>query len=71
VADKLKGWYSGLDEKAPKPCCRLIKNQTAEQAALYRKVDPPWDPIPINIVSFTINDDTPTDAEIRAVIKGV
>ena len=38
---KLKGWYSAVEEKAPKPCRLSMKKQTAERAALYGKVDPP------------------------------
>jgi len=66
---KLKGWYSAVEEKAPKPCRLLTKNQTAEREALYRKMVPPGDPIPINTKPFTINDVTSTDAELRIVVK--
>ena len=60
-----------MEEKAPKPCRLPMKKQTVERAALYGKVDPPGEPIPINVDPFTINDDTPTNAEVRAVVKGM
>ena len=42
-----------------------------DREELYQKVSPPGDPIPINLEPFDINDETPEDIEIRAVIKGM
>lgn len=38
---------------------------------LYQKVSPSGDPILINVEFFYINDKTPEDVEIRAVVKGM
>ena len=67
----LKGWYSAVEERAPKPCYLSMQKQTNERVALYGKVDPPGEPIPINIDPFTINDAIPTEPEIRSVVKGL
>ena len=45
----LKGWYSAVEERDPKPCYLSMQKQTNERVALYGKVDPPGDPIPVNI----------------------
>ena len=45
--------------------------QTIERKKLYAKVEPPGEPIPINVEPFVVNDATPTEAEIRAVVKGL
>ena len=34
-------------------------------------MEPPGAPIPINVEPFDINDATPTETEIRAVVKGL
>ena len=46
-----------------------MKKQTAEWEALYGKVEPPGDSIPINVEPFAINYDMPTNTEIRTVIN--
>ena len=45
--------------------------QTIERKKLYVKVEPPGEPIPINVEPFDITDATPTEAEIRVVVKGL
>ena len=45
--------------------------QTIEREKLYAKVEPPGAPIPINVEPLNINDTTPMEAEIRAVVKGL
>ena len=32
---------------------------------------PPGDPIPINVEAYSINDATPDDGELRAVVQGL
>jgi len=67
----LKGWYQNVEDRAPKPCYHSIERQTRERVELYTKVQPPGDPIPINIDPFAINDEVPTDAEVREVVRGL
>jgi len=65
----LKGWYSAVEERDPKPCYQSMEKQTNERVALYGTVKPPGDPILINIEPFTINDAIPTESKIRTVVK--
>ena len=67
----LKGWYRTVEDRAPKPCYQSMERQTRERVELYTKVQPPGDPIPINIDPFAINDEVPTDAEVREVVRGL
>ena len=60
-----------MEERASKPCYLSMQKQTTERVALYRKVDPPGEPILINIDPFIINDAIPTEPEIRSVVKGL
>ena len=36
---------------------------------LYEERTPDGDPIPINVEPFEINDETPTDMEIRCIVQ--
>ena len=67
----LKGWYSAVEEKAPKPCYLSMEKQTKERVELYEKIEPPGDPIPINIDPFEINDAIPTESEVGTVVTGL
>ena len=66
----LKGWYTAASERAPKPCHATIAKQTAERKELYGKVEPPGEPIPINVEPAEVPDACPEDAEIRAAVRG-
>ena len=67
----LKGWYSAVEERAPKPCYLSMEKRSNERVDLYGKVDLPGDPIPIKIDLFEINDAIPIEFEIRTVVKGL
>ena len=36
---------------------------------LYGKLEPPVDPIPINVIPFNVLDTTPEDGEIRTAVR--
>ena len=67
----LQGWYRTAEERAPKPCFQSMAVQTQERVDLYRAVPSPGESIPINVEPSTIEDGTPTDAELRKVVKGM
>ena len=67
----LKGWYTAASERAPKPCYASLAKQTAEREELYGKVDPPGEPIPINVDPKEVPDACPEDAEIRAAVRSL
>jgi hypothetical protein len=60
----LKGWYQNELDSMARPCPQIMERQTAEQVALYAKMDSPGDPLPINIDLVPINNRTPTDAKV-------
>jgi hypothetical protein len=43
--------------------------QTAERIALYARRDSPGEPLPINVDPIPVEDGTPTDKELREVVK--
>ena len=65
----LKGWYTEAAAKAPPPCYLQLERQTADREELYRRRDPPGEPIPIHVEPFDVNDEVPPDGEIRAAVK--
>ena len=65
----LKGWYRLAEDRAPKPCYQTLAKQTKERVELYAKREPPGDDIPVNVDPFEVEDDTPTDLEIRACVR--
>ena len=67
----LKGWYRAAEDRPPKPCHASMARQTAERVALYQRVPPPGESIPINVDPFQIDDSVPKEPEIRAVVKGL
>eukprot|EP00985_Skeletonema_marinoi_P027216 scaffold22001_cov141-Skeletonema_marinoi.AAC.1 len=46
-----------------------MEKQTDERVELYEERTPDGDPIPINIEPFDINDETPTDMELRRIVR--
>jgi hypothetical protein len=67
----LKGWYSMVEDHAPKACHETLVHQTEERIALYSKVRPPGWNIPINVQPFNIPDGIPRNSEIRGVVSGL
>jgi hypothetical protein len=63
----LKGWYRAAMETQAKPCYHTMECQTLERVDLYVRRESPGDPLPINITPVVINDDVPTDGELRQV----
>ena len=46
-----------------------MEKQTDERVELYEERTPDGDPIPINVDPFDINDETPTDMELRRIVR--
>ena len=67
----LKGWYRVAEDRAPKPCYKAMAKQTSKRAELYARVQPPGEPIPINIQPFDIDDLVPKESKIQAVVRGL
>jgi hypothetical protein len=67
----LKGWYRAALETTARPCPQTMAKQTAEHVKLYRRQDPPGEPLPININLIPVNDGTPSEGEIRVAVVGL
>jgi hypothetical protein len=63
----LKGWYRATTEMQAKPCYHTMEHQTLERVDLYARRESPGNPLPINVTLVVINDDVPTDGELRHV----
>ena len=61
----MQGWYRAAAAIAPKPSYHSLDRQTAERVALYQKVEPPGDPLPVNVTPFDVRDDEPSDVELQ------
>jgi hypothetical protein len=65
----LMGWYSMVEDHAPKASHDTLVRQTEERIALYTCVPPAGEMLPINVQPFDINDDVPSDSEIKEVVR--
>jgi hypothetical protein len=63
----LKGWYRAATEMQGKPCYHTMEPQMLERVDLYARRESPGNPLPINATPVVINDDVPTDGELRHV----
>ena len=46
---RLQGWYKAAVDRAPPPAQATLKRVTAERVALYSRIPPPGDNIPVTI----------------------
>jgi exonuclease III len=65
----MKGWYRDAGDRAPPPARSTLKKVTTERADLYRKEEPPGDPIPILVEPVEVRDDVPDEGEIADAVK--
>jgi hypothetical protein len=64
----LKGWYRAASDTQAKPCRQTMERQTLERVDLYARRDLPGDPLPINVATTEINNNVPSDGELRGVV---
>ena len=65
----LRLWYRKADGFAAKPCYTTMDKQTEEREALYSYKASPGENIPANRDCTFLQDEAPTDEEIRAAVK--
>jgi hypothetical protein len=65
----LKGWYRAASETQAKLCFHTMERQTLERVDLYARRLLPGDPLPINVERTEINNDVPSDGEIRTAVS--
>ena len=65
----LKGWYWSATKMQAQPCLHTMEKQMLERVNLYRRHNSPGPPLTVNVGLLTraIQDDTPTNGEIRVV----
>jgi hypothetical protein len=64
----LKGWYRAASETQAKPCRQTMDRQTGEWVDLYTWRQSPGEPLPINIDPVDIDDDIPSNGELRVAV---
>lgn len=67
--DIARGWYRSASDRAAKPCYLSMVEQTDERRELYEERASDGDHIPINVDPFDIDDATPTDEELRRIVR--
>jgi hypothetical protein len=67
----LKGWYRAASKTQSKPCYHTMERQTSERVDLYAQRQSPEDPLPLHLTPVKIDNDVPTDSEIRIVAGGL
>ena len=68
----VQGWYQDVEDREPTPCWESMARQTKERVELYAKVDPPGIQSQLTLIgNFPVNNETPEDAELRDVVKGL
>ena len=66
---RLQGWYKAAVDRAPPPARATLNWVTAERVALYSRIPPPGDNIPVTIEPFVVENGVPTEAEMECAVK--
>ena len=66
---RLQGRYKAAFDRAPPPARAMLKRITAERFALYSRVPPPGDSIPVDIELFVVEDGVPEEGEVEWSVK--
>jgi hypothetical protein len=65
----LKGWYRKAAETQAKPCHQTMEPQTDKRVELYAERAAYGDKFPANGTPFDIDDNQPSQAELRAAVS--
>ena len=66
---RIQGWYKDAVDRAPPPARATPKRITAERVALYSRVPPPGDSIPVEIEPFDVEDGVPDEGKTEWAVK--
>ena len=58
---RIQGWYKAVVGRAPPPARVTLERIMAERVALYSRVPPPRDNIPVSIEPFEVKDSVPEE----------
>ena len=62
---RIHGWYKAAVNRTLPPSRVTLEQITAERVALYRRVPPPGENIPVQIEPFEVEDKVPEEGEIE------
>jgi hypothetical protein len=65
----LKGWYRTASEAQARPCHQTMERQTDERVELYAERDAYGAEFPANGTPFEINDNPPSEEELRTAVS--
>ena len=65
----LKGWYPTASEAQARPCHLTMERQTDERVELYAERDAYGAEFPANGTPFGIDDNPPSDEELRTAVS--
>ena len=66
---RIQGWFKAAVDRAPSPVRVTLERITAERVALYIRVPPPGDNIPVELENFEVKDAVPEEGEIEWAVK--
>ena len=66
---RLQWWYKAAVDRALPPARATLKRVTEERVALYIRVPPQGDNIPVTIEPFAVEDSVPEEEEIEWAVK--
>ena len=62
---QMKGWYNSTANRVPPPALVTLERITSEQVALYCRIPPPGENIPISVKPLLVDDSLPTEIKIE------
>ena len=66
---RIQGWYKAAVDRTPPPARVMLKRIMADKVALYSRVPPPGDSIPVEIEPFEVEDKVPDEGGIEWAVK--
>ena len=66
---RIQGWYKAAVGRAPPPAPITLERITTERVAMYSRVPPPGDNIPVELETFKVEDVVPEEGEIEWAVK--
>jgi hypothetical protein len=65
----LNAWYKHADGRGSKPSRDDLDKLEAEYNSLYRRGNPPGDPVPVLVAPFYVDDGVPLEGEIADTVR--
>jgi hypothetical protein len=64
----LKAWYMHAEGRGSKPSCDDLYKLEVEYTSLYRRGNPPGEPVPVLVAPFDVDDGVPLEGEIADTV---